>query len=112
MKFFKHIFVVLALIALMLPCGHAADHDAHAHEAETAEQICAASACACHGCDEAPCTAAPELPQERTPAPPSVSVSPRPPSFLAFSDSKPLERPALFTTGGILASIQTVQLLI
>jgi hypothetical protein len=53
MKHWKTIPALLALIALLLPCTHAAGH---AHEVCTPDTACVAAHPACHTCTESGCS--------------------------------------------------------
>ncbi len=106
MTLLKNSLVVLALLAAMVPCCHAAEHEAHADEGIVA------TPCTCHSCDESAHHDDLEMPQELTGS--TVGISVPAPSILlfVFSETKPLQRLAPSSIVGILASIQTVQLLI
>jgi hypothetical protein len=112
MTWLKHILVVIALMVSAMPCCHAADHDTHGHDADAAAEICATHACACHSCDEIPCSDQLEVPQEMITASASVGIPARSIQLIVFSETKPVIRQVPLSVTGILASIQTVQLLI
>jgi len=106
MKLLKNILVVLALLAATMPCCHAAEHEAHA------DVSIAAIPCACHSCDESAHHDDLEMPQELTVSTSGISAPATPILLFVFSETKPLQRPTPSSVVGILASIQTVQLLI
>jgi hypothetical protein len=114
MKLLKHILMVVALLATLLPCSHAAIHHGHGHDHGTAMELCAlgASPCACHSCDHQPCSDRLEI--QRRPAPVSDTIEP--PAalvlFLSFPETKPAIKKTTPPVSGILAALQTVQLLI
>ena len=112
MKGFKHILIMGALLIAAMPCFHAHELERHDHGGTAEAEICAANACSCHACDEIPCAEDLEMPQELTIA--SVAVATPPPSilFIALSAQKQSVRHASPSVVGVLASIQTVQLLI
>lgn len=108
----KHILIMVALLIAAMPCCHAHELERHDHDGTADAEICAAEACSCHACDEIPCAEDLEMPQELSIA--SVAVAAPPPSILliVFSEQKPVVRQAPPAVAGVLASIQTVQLLI
>lgn len=112
MKLLKHILIVVALMVAATPCCHAADHVQHDHGGDVAAEICASHACACHSCAETSCTEELEMPQDlaasTTPAVAPSSVV----QLHIFTEPKPVSRRIPQLVAGILASIQTVQLLI
>ena len=112
MKLLKHILVVVALMVAAIPCCHAAAHDVHGHEHDAESQICAVHHCTCHSCDEIPCSDEFEIPKELTVAAASVAIPPSSFLLFVFTDTKPAARQDPPSISGILAAIQTVQLLI
>lgn len=112
MKGFKHILIMGALLIAAMPCFHAHELERHDHGGAAETELCAANACSCHACDEIPCAEDLEMPQELTIA--TVAVATPPPSILLidFSEQKHSVRQVSPSVVGVLASIQTVQLLI
>jgi hypothetical protein len=112
MKGFKHILIMGALLIAAMPCFHAHELEWHDHDGTAEAELCAAHACSCHACDEIPCAEDLEMPQERTIV--SVAVATPPPSILliVFSEQRHSVRQASPSVAGVLASLQTVQLLI
>ena len=108
----KHILIAVAVLIAAMPCCHAHEVDLHDHGDAAADEICAAHACSCHACDEIPCAEDLEMPQELTIA--SVVVAVPPPSILlfVFPEQQPAVRQAPPLVDGVLASLETVQLLI
>ncbi len=107
MSFFKHILVVVALLAAMLPCSHAEYHDHHEHDAAMAEP------CECHSCNHPPCPDSVEIeldhntPDSNTIVPPSTPVL-----LFVLPETKFILKQTLPPASGTLAVLQTVQLLI
>ena len=113
MKFAKHILVVIALMATMAPCGHAHGHAAHDRDAGAAGKLMVLHVCSCHSCDAMPCSETREMPQETTAGTVSIASPDSATILFVLSETKPLlGAVSLSPSGGILASIQTVQLLI
>ena len=111
-KRLKHILLATALLAALLPGAHALEH--HGHEHDSALELCALDAlpCECHSCDHQPCSADVEIQLDRTVASVSLEV-PLPAAIrLSLPEYKPTLRNTTPRVSGILASIQTVQLLI
>ena len=108
----KHILIMGALLFAAVPCFHAHELERHDHGGTADADICAAHACSCHACDEIPCAEDLEMPLELTIG--SVAVATPPPSilFIVFSAQKHSVRHASPSVAGVLASMQTVQLLI
>ena len=112
MKGFKHILIMGALLIAAMPCFHAHELERHDHGGTADADICAAHACSCHACDEIPCAEDLEMPQELTIVSVAVATPPSSILFIAFSAQKHSVRHASPSVAGVLASIQTVQLLI
>ena len=110
MKLLNHILVVLALLATMLPCGHADVHHDHHHDDGVLSEI-SAEPC-CHSCDHQPCADKVEIQVDRT----FHSCTLEQPSFSTvlfvlpeiYLDLKQAPPPV----SGILADLRTIQLLI
>jgi len=112
MGLLKHILVVVALLAATLPCSHATEHHDHGHN--PALELCAvdASPCECHSCDHQPCSTDIEIQLDRTSVSDSLEVLRHAAIRLPLPQYKPAFRNTSIPVSGILASIQTVQLLI
>ena len=112
MNLLKHIFVVSALLATMLPCNHSPAH--HEHDHGSAVELCAVSttSCECHSCEKEPCSAKPEV--KFNPAPGTQIIeSPSNPAVLFILPEPQLAMSKIIPpVSGVLAAIQTVQLLI
>lgn len=109
----KHILVVVALLATVLPCVHAAAHNNH-HHAESVE-LCAVAAqpCACHSCEEHTCTEHVEIQLDRTPDTTTIKQPSTPLFLYILPETKPaFSVKAIPPVSGVLSSLQTVQLLI
>ncbi|MEN8254526.1 MAG: hypothetical protein ABFR33_03555 [Verrucomicrobiota bacterium] len=111
MKLLKPILVI-ALLAMLLPCSHAAMH--HDHEHDAAMELCAldTSPCECHSCEHQPCSDNVEIQLDRTPDSNTVEQPFSPDVLFTVPEPKPALRQTLPPVSGILASLQTVQLLI
>ena len=108
----KHILIIIALMVASMPCCQADDHDLHLHDAEAGADICESHDCSCHACDETACSDEFEMPQEMTvaatlPVTPFYSVQ-----LFIFNEAKPVARQTPPTDGSVLATLQTIQLLI
>ncbi|MEA2069207.1 MAG: hypothetical protein U9P12_08405 [Verrucomicrobiota bacterium] len=112
MKLLRHILMVIALMAAVMPCCHADAHDLHSHGAQADAGLCASHACACHSCEETPCGDKLDMPQNLTVASASVVIPSSPIRLFIFTEAKPVTRQAPPKVTGILATLQTVQLLI
>jgi hypothetical protein len=108
----KHILIMVALLIAAMPCCHAHEFELHDHGDTADAEICATHACSCHACDEIPCAEDLEMPQELTIASVAVATPPLSILLIVFSEQKPAVRQAPPPVAGVLASIQTVQLLI
>jgi hypothetical protein len=107
MKRWKTILALLALVALLLPCAHAARHQ---HVECVTETVCVEPQATCHACTEISCS-------EKISIPPLNSISPvEPPSRQLFiiHTLHVNERaiPSVLLSAGALISLRTVQLLI
>jgi hypothetical protein len=108
MKRWKTIPALLALIALMMPCAHAAAH--HHHDECVAEPVCVAEQASCHACTDTACPEKPEILPGNSMSPVDVPERPlfvvdtlRTDEQLAISVALP---------AAALLALQTVQLLI
>jgi hypothetical protein len=107
MKRWKTILALLALVALLLPCAHAAGHQ---HDECAAETVCVEPQATCHACTEVSCS-------EKISIPPLNNSSPvEPPIRQLFTvyTLRVNERavPFVLLSAGTLISLRTVQLLI
>lgn len=112
MALLKHILVVVALLAAAMPCCHAIGHAAPARDVGTEASIDVSHACACHSCDEMVCYDNIDMPQELTASFDAFDVPVTFQQLFIISETKPLKRLVPPSVSGVLASIQTVQLLI
>ena len=112
MKRLKHILIGIALLAATLPCAHAMEHHDHSHD--SALELCALDAhpCECHSCDHLPCSADIKIQLDRTSISTSLEIFPRTALRLPLPEYKPVLKNSPPPVIGILAAIQTVQLLI
>lgn len=110
MKRFKHILLMVALLAAMLPCIHAVEH----HDHDTIVELCAldASPCECHSCEHQPCSADIEIQLGRTSTTDTIAIANTPAIAFPLPEYKPALRQTSPPVTGILAVIQTIQLLI
>ena len=112
MRLLNHILVVVALLAAMLPCSHAEHHD-HGHDA--AMELCtlAAEPCECHSCNHPQCPDSVEIQLDHnTPDSNTIEQPPAPVLLFILAETKSVLREIPPPVPGILAVIQTVQLLI
>jgi hypothetical protein len=107
----KHILIACAVLLAAMPCCHSHQFELSDHGDTAETELCAAHTCSCHACDEIPCAEELEMPQELTLA--SAVVAAPPPAILliVFSELKHAVRQVPPGVAGVLASIQTVQLL-
>ena len=110
----KHILVVVALLATMLPCGHAALHhdDDHHHDADVERCCVAVDPCACHSCEHPYCADPVQIQTNRTS---DIALIEHPATLkllFRLPETKPALQKARPTANGMLAALQTVQLLI
>jgi hypothetical protein len=112
MKILKHILVVIALLATLLPCSHAFTH--HEHDHGSAAEICAVSTtpCECHSCDSEPCSDTGEIQFDTFPGTLIVDTPSNPAVLFIFSEPRFDKRTALLPDRAILAVLETIQLLI
>ena len=109
----KHILIAVAMLLAVAPCIHAEDHGEHLHDSGAPSEICASHTCSCHACDSAPgCTDVLDiqlqLDSSATPAALSVSTV----HLFTLAERKPFITHTPLSVAGVLASLQTVQLLI
>lgn len=107
MNLLRHILVVVALLAAVLPCSHAAEH----HDAI---ELCtfAAEPCECHSCNHQPCPDSVEIEFDRAPDSNTIVPPSTPALLFVLPETKPTLKQPLPPVSGILAVIQTIQLLI
>jgi len=109
----KHILVVVALLATMLPCSHAAlHHNDHHHDADIELCCVAASPCACHSCEHSYCADPVQIQTDRTS---NITLTEHPAILellFCLPETKPALQKARPPAIGILAALQTVRLLI
>ena len=108
----KHILIAVAVLIAAMPCFHTHESGLHDHGDDAEIELCGAHTCACHTCDEVPCAEDLEMPQERTLASVAVALPPPPVLLFVFSEQHTAVRQEPPMVSGVLASIQTVQLLI
>lgn len=113
MKLLKHILVVIALLAMVLPCVHAAAHlSHHHHEGVELCEIAAEPCCACHSREQQPCTDNVEIQLDRTPDVAAIDHPAIPALLYILPEDKPALKKANHPPSGVLATLKTVQLLI
>ncbi len=112
MNMLKHILVVVALLATMLPCVHAAVHHDHHHDADKGLCEVAADPCSCHSCEHQPCADKNKIQGNRTLDTTTIEQPPISAILFVLPETNSALRPARPPSPGILASIRTVQLLI
>jgi hypothetical protein len=112
MKILKHILVVIALLATLLPCSHAVGH--HEHDHGSAAEICSVSAmpCECHSCDSEPCSDTCEIQFDTFPGTLIVYTPSNPAVLFILPEPRFDKRTAIPSDRGILAVLETIQLLI
>jgi hypothetical protein len=108
----KHILVVMALLATVMPCVHAAAYDNHHHDEPLELCAIAAQPCACHSCEEHACTDHIEIQLDRTPDTTTMEQPSTPVLLYILPETKPALITSTPPVAGILSSLQTVQLLI
>jgi hypothetical protein len=104
--------LAIALLVAALPCCHALAHELHASEPVAAAELHAGHSCSCHSCEPASCGDETAMPQNRSAAPPAIAL---PSSFVqpfVLVEAKPARKRAPLLVVGVLASLQTVRLLI
>lgn|GEM_PF-3054592 len=114
MECLKHSLIAAVLMLAMMPCGHAAEHGPHDHDHDAAVEICAAPppACDCHSCDHGVCPAELQAPQQRSVSTSVLGPLPSVVTRLILLEKKSLTRHRQPPSTGVLAILQTVQLLI
>ena len=112
MKFLKHILVVVSLLATMVPHVHAAAHHDHHHDADMGLCEVAAEPCSCHSCEHPPCADRVEIQSVYTPDLTTIEHPSIPDRLFALPKTIPVLRKPHPPTVGMLAALQTVQLLI
>ena len=113
MKLLKHILVAVALLAMVLPCIHASAHYSHHHdEGVDLCEIAAEPCCVCHSCEQQPCTDNVEIQLDRTPDATTIEQPSVPALLYILPEDEPALKKAILPPPGVLAALQTVQLLI
>jgi len=112
MRPFKHILVVVALLAAMLPCGHAGVHHDHGHDADAGQCALAAEPCECHSCDHQPCSDDIEIQLDLTPVSETIVQPVISDVLYVLPEIHPALNKTIPPVSGILAALQTIQLLI
>jgi hypothetical protein len=107
MKHWKTIPALLALIALLLPCPHAAGHQ---HEACTPDTACVSAHPACHTCTESVCSDKISILPVNSISPVELPAQSRFVLHILSTDIRPVA--AVCLPSAALLPIQTVQLLI
>lgn len=109
----KHILIAVALLLAVAPCMHADNHRKHTHDSGARTEICASHACSCHACDTTTvCTDDSDIPLQRASATTAAALSISTVHLFTLAERKPVIPHAPLAVGGVLASLQTVQLLI
>ncbi len=106
----KHILVVVALLATMVPCGHADMHHDHDHHDDGV--AIAGEPCSCHSCEHCPGTDKFEIQTDRVSNPIVTEHLSIPDPLFSLPTTSTVLRKPLPPSVGILAALQTVQLLI
>ena len=108
----KRIIVVIALLAVISPCCHAAAHHGHDHDA--AVDLCALDAmpCECHSCDQQPCSDNIEIQTGQVPVSKTIEHPSIPDVNFIFPEPKLDSGEPILPVSGVLVSLQTIQLLI
>lgn len=112
MNGFKHVVVIVALMVAAMPCCHADDHDLHVHDAGAKAEICASHTCSCHSCDETTCSDKLEMTPGLTTPSATVAAPLSVIELYILPEDKPVLKKATLPPPGVLATLQTVQLLI
>jgi hypothetical protein len=108
----NHILMAAALLITALPCFHATNHGPQAHRFAEADSIFTSHACCCHSCSETPCPEEFEMPQKLSGFSITAVFPPTLIRLVSFAEPKCAVRPMFPEDAGMLASLQTVQLLI
>ena len=112
MNFLKHILVVVALLATMLPCCLAAERHNHNHESTMELCAFATSPCECHSCDHESCADDLEIHFNLASGTQAIEQPSNPEVLFTLPEPLPAKSKKNPPVSGFLASIQTVQLLI
>ena len=109
----KHILIAVALLLAVAPCMHAEDHGKHTHDSEARTEICTSHECSCHTCDTTTgCTDDLDLQLRLDSAATPAALSTATLHLFTLVETKPVITQTPLSVGGVLASLQTVQLLI
>ncbi len=113
MNALKHILIAVAMLLTVAPCMHAAEHEKHVHDSDARTEICASHACSCHACDATDvCTDDLNIQLQQASAATSAAISTPALHLFTLAETKPVITHAPLPIDGVLASLQTVQLLI
>lgn len=109
----RYIIVLATLAAILLPCGHADEHFGHHHDSEIGHCAVDSGHCACNACEPEPCADKTDVQLIRI----SEMTAIGQPSTAVAVKVWPVVRKAprssaVFLPSGVLASLQTIQLLI
>lgn len=109
----KHILIAIAMLLAVAPCMHADSHGTHIHDSGARTELCASHACSCHACDTIPvCTDDFDIPLQRATAATPATLSTSTVHLFTLAEEKPVITHAPLSVDAVLASRQTVQLLI
>lgn len=111
MRMLNHILLVVVLLVALFPCAHALTHHDH-HDLNILMCGIAAESCSCHSPDEQPCTDQVEIQFDRIANAVAVMEPTYSPAFQIYTATASPCRKTVMHIPGILASLQTVQLLI
>jgi len=102
----------IAVLAVLLPCAHALEHHDHGHD--SALELCALDAlpCECHSCDHPSCSSNIEVQLDPSSGSYSLEILRHVAPQFPLPEYNPVPRKIPSPVAGILASLQTVQLLI
>ena len=113
MKLLKHILIVVALLAMVMPCVHASAHYSHQHHEDVELcEIATGPCCACHSREQQPCTDNVEIQLDRTPDATTIDHPSVPTLLYILPKENPVLKKSFLPVPGVLATLQTVQLLI
>jgi hypothetical protein len=109
----KHMMIAVAMLLAVAPCSHGEDHGKHIHDSGARAEICASHPCSCHACDTTSECADDldiQLQQASAATPGVLSTSTL--HLFTLAETRPVITDAPHSVGGVLAFLQTVQLLI
>ncbi len=109
----KHILIAVAMLLAVAPCLHVADHGMHVHDSGARTELCASHACSCHACDTTTvCTDDCDIQLQKASAATPVVQSTPAVHLFTLAETRPVITHAPPSVGGVLASLQTIHLLI